>query len=122
MLERGPLGELWLAIYNYRGAPVHLWDFASLGGAFWQGNLRAGFVVEVAARAAYADAFLAHLCDGWIADGVNHEHVRTVTYASRLPDAARRPCSARLRPRGPPTERCCRRSVIRRQDCRVLLQ
>ena len=50
MLEQGPEGELWLTIYNYRGPAKRFWDYASLRGAFWRGNLRAGYVVEVAER------------------------------------------------------------------------
>lgn len=83
-LERGPLGELWLAIYNYQGAAIRFWEYASLRGAFWRGNLRAGFVVEVAERQEYASAgaFLAHLRQSHIADGIAEDHIRTVTYGS----------------------------------------
>jgi hypothetical protein len=81
VLERGPLGELWLSLYNYRGSAKRLWDYNSLGGAFWRGNLRAGFVVEVAERADYASAaaFLADLRRAVIEDGVD-DFIRTVTY------------------------------------------
>jgi hypothetical protein len=83
-LERGPLGELWLSIYNYEGAPIRFWDYASLKGAFWRGNLRAGFVLEVAERADFpsAKAFLSHLRQAVIVDDVDDTHIRTVTYAS----------------------------------------
>ena len=83
-LEQGPLGELWLAIYNYQGAAIRFWDFASLKGAFWRGNVRAGFVIEVAERSEYASAaaFLAHLRTAQIVDGVNDQQIRTVTYSS----------------------------------------
>ena len=83
-LERGPLGELWLAIYNYQGAAIRFWKYAALKGAFWRGNLHAGFVVEVAERHEYASAaqFLAHLHQAHIADGVDEDHIRTVTYCS----------------------------------------
>jgi hypothetical protein len=83
-LERGPLGELWLSIYNYHGPPKRFWDYASLGGAFWQGNLRAGFVVEVAQRADYASAsgFLKHLREATVEDEVDADRMRTVTYHS----------------------------------------
>lgn len=81
-LERGPLGELWLSIYNYEGAPIRFWDYASLKGAFWRGNLRAGFVVEVAEYHEYASAsdFLEHLKQAQVADAVDDKHIRTVTY------------------------------------------
>lgn len=83
-IERGPLGELWLAIYNYRGTPIRFWDYASLKGAFWRGNLRAGFIVEVAERHEYpsAAAFLTHLRAAQIADSVDQGFIRTVTYTS----------------------------------------
>ena len=83
-LERGPLGELWLAIYNYQGAAIRFWDYASLKGAFWRGNLRAGFVVEVAERHEYDSAaeFLSHLQSAAIADSVDDHHLRTVTYTN----------------------------------------
>jgi hypothetical protein len=84
MLEWGPLGELWVTAYNYRGVPKRFWDYGSLGGAYWRGNLRAGFVVEVAERAEYgsAAAFLVHLQQAEIEDTVDDRHVRTVTYRS----------------------------------------
>ena len=83
-LAWGPLGELWLVIYNYRGGAIRFWDYASLGGAFWRGNLRAGFVVEVAERSEYASAtdFLKHLQAATVEDEVDEQHVRTVSYDS----------------------------------------
>ena len=83
-LERGPLGELWLAIYNYDGAAIRFWDYASLKGAFWRGNLRAGFVVEVAERHEYESAadFLSYLQQAQIADAVDEDFIRTVTYSN----------------------------------------
>jgi hypothetical protein len=82
VLERGPLGELWLSIYNYRGPARRLWDYAALGGPFWRGNLRAGFVVEVAERGDYpsAAAFLADLGAATIEDAVDDARRRTVVY------------------------------------------
>jgi hypothetical protein len=84
VLERGPLGELWLCIYNYRGAAKRFWELNALGGAFWRGNLRAGFVVEVAERDAHEDAgqFLAHLREATVLDSTDERRVRTVTYRS----------------------------------------
>jgi hypothetical protein len=83
-LERGPAGELWLCIYNYLGPAKRFWDYASLGGAFWRGNLRAGFIVEVAERYEYASVadFLAHLHEAVVEDQVDDNDVRTVTYRS----------------------------------------
>jgi hypothetical protein len=84
MLERGPMGELWMTAYNYRGVPKRFWDYGSLGGAYWRGNLRAGFVVEVAERTEYdsAPAFLAHLREATIEDTVDEQYIRTVAYRS----------------------------------------
>ncbi|HEY3109994.1 MAG TPA: hypothetical protein VGL23_14625 [Chloroflexota bacterium] len=84
LLERGPQGELWLTAYNYRGPAKRFWDYASLRGAFWRGNLRAGFVVEVAERSEYrsAEAFLAHLGRSTVEDAVDERQLRTVVYRS----------------------------------------
>jgi hypothetical protein len=83
-LERGPQGELWLTIPNYEGAPKRFWDYASLRGAFWRGNLRAGYIVEVAERTAFpsAAAFLDHLRLAAIEDSVDAARVRSVHYRS----------------------------------------
>jgi hypothetical protein len=87
-LERSPHGELWLTSYNYHGPAKRFWDYASLRGAFWRGNLRAGYIVEAAERSAYAsaEAFLAHLQGARAGDTVGESDdsplVRTVTYES----------------------------------------
>jgi len=88
LLEQGPYGELWLTVYNYRGAAKRFWDYASLKGAFWQGNLRAGYILEVADREDYpsAAAFLAHLQRATIEDATAATSTspveRTVRYHS----------------------------------------
>src|SRR5262249_38302025 len=88
LLERGPDGELWLTAYNYRGPAKRFWDYASLRGAFWRGNLRAGYVLEAALRHEYpsAAAFLAHLRTTAVEDTTAATSaspvVRTVTYRS----------------------------------------
>ncbi len=84
LFERGPLGELFLSVYNYRGVEKRFWDYASLGGAYWRGNLRAGFIVEVAERTEYASAaaFLDYLKQVTVEDTVDDEFVRTVVYRS----------------------------------------
>jgi hypothetical protein len=88
LLERGPQDELWLTMYNYRGPAKRFWDYASLRGAFWHGNVRAGFVIEVAERSAYpsAPAFLSHLRRAVIRDTVEATPecptLRTVVYQS----------------------------------------
>jgi hypothetical protein len=87
-LERGPEGELWLTISNYRGPAKRFWEYASLRGAFWRGNLRAGFVVEVAEREAYpaAPAYFDRLWRATIRDDVAatpaSPALRTVTFTS----------------------------------------
>jgi hypothetical protein len=83
-LERGPEGDLWLTAHNYRGPAKRFWEYASLGGAFWRGNLRAGFVIEVADRGAFpsAAAFVEHLAAAEVEDAVDAEHVRRVAYRS----------------------------------------
>jgi hypothetical protein len=88
LLERGPAGELWLTAYNYRGPAKRFWDYASLRGAFWRGNLRAGYVLEAAGRHEYASAaaFLAYLRAADVRDetapAAESPLVRTVAYAS----------------------------------------
>jgi hypothetical protein len=83
LLERGPIGELWLTIHNYRGVSKRFWEYASLTGAYWRGNLKAGFIVEVVQRSDYdsATAFLTHLRGAVIEDSVR-ERIRTVAYRS----------------------------------------
>jgi hypothetical protein len=88
LLERGPRGELWLTIFNYLGPAKRFWEYASLRGAFWRGNLRAGFVFEVAPREAYrsAAAYFDHLRRATIRDEVEatpaSPAMRTVTFTS----------------------------------------
>jgi hypothetical protein len=84
LFEHGPLGELFLSITNYRGVEKRFWDYASLGGAYWRGNLKAGFVVEVAERTEYASAadFLSHLRRSAIEDTVDDKFIRTIVYRS----------------------------------------
>ncbi|HVG97220.1 MAG TPA: hypothetical protein VNK05_09985 [Chloroflexota bacterium] len=88
VLERGPQGELWLSVYNYRGPAKRFWDYASLRGAFWRGNLRAGFALEVAERRAYRSpaALFDHLRRAVIRDAVAptaaSPALRTVTFTS----------------------------------------
>lgn len=84
LFERGPQGELFLSIYNYRGAKKRFWDYASLGGAYWRGNLRAGFIVQAEERSEYASAaeFLRHLQQATVEDIVDDKFIRTVIFRS----------------------------------------
>ncbi len=77
-------GELVLSIYNYyQGEPKRFWEYASLDGPFYHGNIRAGFIIEVGDQAEYGDveAFHAHVMRGVIADRIEGSR-RTVRYAS----------------------------------------
>lgn len=82
VLERGPEGELWLTAHNYRGAAKRFWDYASLRGAFWRGNLRAGLVIEVAPVADFAspEAFVSHVRSLPLTDEVDAERIRRVRF------------------------------------------
>lgn len=84
VLEQGPNGELWLTIYNYRGPAKRFWDYASLKGAFWKGNIRAGYVVEIVEQTDYesADSFLVHLHQSVIEDSVDSEYMRHVVFSN----------------------------------------
>jgi hypothetical protein len=77
-------GLLTLDIYNYRGPAKTFWEYASLGGAFYKGNVRSAFIIEVAERGDYADlgAFLRHVAAARIADAVDARREREITYAS----------------------------------------
>lgn len=77
-------GELVLSIYNYyEGEPKRFWEYASLDGPFYQGNIRAGFIIEVGDRAEHGEfaAFRAHIMRGVIAERIEGSR-RTVRYAS----------------------------------------
>jgi hypothetical protein len=102
VLERGPDGELWLTITNYRGAPKRFWDYASLRGAFWRGNLRAGYVLEVIDRADTPDAaaFLDHLRRAVVEDEVDDHHLRRVHFHRDGPDVELRYDLWRTEPAG----------------------
>ena len=85
VLEQGPEGELWLTIYNYRVASAS--GITPPAGRFWQGNLRAGYILEVAERGAYpsAAAFLdlrSASRAGRDGAGPRVALVRSVTYGS----------------------------------------
>jgi len=71
-LGHGPDVRLWqdgqeqiVSIYNYDGPPRQFWEYRSLAGPFYKGNVRNGAVLRVADRAghdsleAFRDAFAA---------------------------------------------------------------
>lgn len=41
-------GETVLSIVNYEGPPKVFWEYRSLGGPFWKGNMRNGFALWIA--------------------------------------------------------------------------
>jgi hypothetical protein len=77
-------GVLTLDIYNYRGPAKTFWEYASLGGAFFKGNVRNAFIIEVAERAEHADlaAFRARVATARVTDTVDEASEREITYAS----------------------------------------
>jgi hypothetical protein len=75
---------LSLDIYNYRGPEKSFWEYQSLSGAFYKGNVRNAFVLEVAGRGDFADlaAFRRHIAGARVTDSVDEDHVREIAYAS----------------------------------------
>jgi hypothetical protein len=77
-------GELALSIYNYyQGEAKRFWEYSALGGPFYKGNLRAGYILEVGDRAQFGDfeAFRIHIERGAIEDRMQGSR-RVVRYAS----------------------------------------
>ena len=84
VFERGPSSELFLSIYNYRGAqPKRFWEYASPDGPYWRGNIKAGFLAEVAERDEYDSVgdFLDQLREAELRDTVDDGHIRQVSYS-----------------------------------------
>ncbi len=80
--ERG--GELALSIHNYSGPSKNFWEYRTLSGPFFRGNVRNGLVLEVASRGEYpsAAAFCEHLAGARVVDSVSAEGVREIEYES----------------------------------------
>jgi hypothetical protein len=80
--ERG--GELVLSLHNYSGTSKNFWEYRTLSGPFFKGNVRNGLVIEVASRGDYtsAAAFHEHLANARITDSVSGEGVREIEYES----------------------------------------
>ncbi len=80
--ERG--GELVLSIYNYSGPTKNFWEYRTLAGPFYKGNVRNGFVLEVASAGEYESSasFCGHLAAARVADDVSEEAVREIEYES----------------------------------------
>lgn len=80
--ERG--GELVLSINNYSGPSKNFWEYRTLSGPFFKGNVRNGFVLDVASADDYASvaAFCAHLAAAQVSDDVSADAVREIEYGS----------------------------------------
>lgn len=76
--------RLSLDVYNYRGPSKAWWEYRSLSGPFYKGNVRNAVIVEVAERAAFGglDAFAEHVAKAIVADSVDDHYVREIAYAS----------------------------------------
>ncbi|HUF53067.1 MAG TPA: hypothetical protein VMR52_04750 [Dehalococcoidia bacterium] len=48
--------ETVLSIVNYEGPPKQFWEYRSLTGPFWKGNVRNGFALWIAPRSEFASA------------------------------------------------------------------
>jgi hypothetical protein len=75
---------LTLDLYNCRGPEKSFWEYQSLSGAFYKGNVRNAFVLEVAERGDFPNvaAFRRHIADARIADSVDEEYTREIAYSS----------------------------------------
>ena len=80
--ERG--GELVLSIYNYSGPSKNFWEYRTLSGPFFKGNVRNGLVLEVASQDDFPSpvAFYEHVASNRLADSVSAEGVREIEYES----------------------------------------
>jgi hypothetical protein len=80
--ERG--GELALSIHNYSGPSKNFWEYRTLSGPFFKGNVRNGLVIEVASRGDYPSpaAFHEHLVGARLTDSLPGEGVREIEYES----------------------------------------
>jgi hypothetical protein len=83
VLERRP-GELVLSIHNYLGPSKNFWEYRTLSGPFYHGNVRSGVVVEVASRSEFRSAaeFRQYVSRARVTDVVSGDGVRDVSYAS----------------------------------------
>jgi hypothetical protein len=80
--QRG--GELALSIFNYSGPSKNFWEYRTLSGPFFKGNVRNGLILEVASRGDYpsAAAFREHLARARLSDSVSGDGVREIEYES----------------------------------------
>jgi hypothetical protein len=47
-------GETVISLVNYDGPAKVFWEYRSLGGPFWKGNVRNGFALWIAVRSEFA--------------------------------------------------------------------
>jgi len=83
VLERRS-GELVLSIHNYLGPAKNFWEYRTLSGPFYRGNVRSGLVVEVASKSEFRSAaeFRAYVSRARVTDVVSGDGVRDVSYAT----------------------------------------
>lgn len=76
-------GDLVLSTVIYEGPPKRFWEYSSLSGPFYRGNVESGIVVEVATDDEFATArdFAAFLMAAQL-DDVTVDGVRTIRYRS----------------------------------------
>ncbi len=76
--------ELALSIHNYDGPSKNFWEFRTLSGPFFKGNVCNGLVLEVASRGDFPSpaAFHEHLAGARLTDSVSTEAVRDIEYES----------------------------------------
>jgi hypothetical protein len=74
-------GETVLSIANYDGPAKQFWEYRSLSGPFWKGNVRNGFALWIVPRAEHAsrEAFAAALAATPLTDESSGS-VRTITF------------------------------------------
>lgn len=77
-------GILSLDIYNYQGPAKTFWEYRSHSGAFFKGNVRNAFAIEVADHDDFTniDAFRTHIASASVTDATDAERHRKIEYTS----------------------------------------
>lgn len=77
-------GHLALDIYNYRGPAKQFWEYRSLAGPFYRGNVRNAVILEVGTREEFGDlaAFRRHVAAASVADTTGDDLAREIAYSS----------------------------------------
>ncbi|MEO8458664.1 MAG: hypothetical protein ABI559_12745, partial [Chloroflexota bacterium] len=78
--------EAVISLVNYEGPAKVFWEYRSLAGPFWKGNVRNGFAVWVAARSEFASvaAFSTALAEASVRHDVDGSRCRTAFGDVRL--------------------------------------